>query len=108
MNAALAYLEAADAERDYSAINANAMWKLKENCMYCNHCLPCPVGIDIAATTRIADTAGYETNANIASEYEALSVKASDCTECGVCLERCPFGVDVIANMNRAAGIFGW
>ncbi len=107
MKAALAYLEAADAERDYSAINANAMWKLKGNCMYCNHCLPCPVGIDIAATTRIADTAEYEINANIISEYEALPVKASICTECGICSERCPFGVDVIANMNRVVDIFG-
>jgi len=107
MNAALAFLEATDEEKDYSAINANAMWKLKGSCMYCNHCLPCPVGIDIGTTTRITDTAGYEINDNIVSEYEALSAKASACTECGVCTERCPFGVDVIANMNRAVDVFG-
>ena len=107
MNAALAFLEATDEEKDYSAINANTMWKLKGSCMYCNHCLPCPVGIDIGITTRITDTAGYEINDNIVSEYEALSAKASACTECGVCVERCPFGVDVIANMNRAVDIFG-
>jgi len=107
MKAALAFLEAKDEEKDYSAINANAMWKLKGSCMYCNHCLPCLVGIDIGTTIRITDTAGYEINDNIVSEYEALSVKASACTECGVCVERCPFGVDVIANMNRAMDIFG-
>ncbi len=107
MKAALDFLEATDEEKDYSAIDANAMWKLQGSCMYCNHCLPCPVGIDIGKTTRITDTAGYEINDNIFSEYEALSVRASACTECGVCLERCPFGVDVIANMNRAVDIFG-
>lgn len=107
MNAALAFLEATEEEKDFSAINANAMWKLKGSCLYCNHCLPCPVGIDIGTTTRITDTAGYEINDNIVSEYEALSVKASACTECGVCMERCPFGVDVIDNMNRAMDIFG-
>ncbi len=107
MKAALDFLEATDEEKDYSAIDANAMWKLQGSCMYCNHCLPCPVGIDIGKTTRITDTAGYEINDDIVSEYEALSVRASACTECGVCLERCPFGVDVIANMNRAVDIFG-
>ena len=107
MNAALAFLEATDEEKDYSAINANTMWKLKGSCMYCNHCLPCPVGIDIGTTTRITDTAGYELNDSVISAYEALAVPGSACTECGVCIERCPFGVDVISNMNRAVDIFG-
>lgn len=107
MKAALAVLDATDEEKDYSSINVNAMWKLKGSCLYCNHCLPCPVGIDIGTTTRITDTAGYGINDNVVSEYEALSVKASACTECGVCLERCPFVVDIISNMNRAVDLFG-
>lgn len=107
MKAALSFLEATDEERDYSAINVNTLAKLKGNCQYCNHCLPCPVGIDIGTTTRITDTAGYELNDSIVSEYEALAVPASACTECGVCIERCPFGVDIISNMNRAVDIFG-
>jgi predicted aldo/keto reductase-like oxidoreductase len=40
------------------------------------------------------------------SYYAELKTKASDCTECGVCLERCPFDVDVIAKMREAAEIF--
>ncbi len=107
MKAALAFLEATDEEKDYSSIKVNSMWKLKGSCVYCNHCLPCPVRIDIGITTRIADTARYGLSDKIVSEYEELPVKASDCTECGLCLERCPFGVDVIANMARAAGLFG-
>ena len=107
MKAALAVLNATDEEKDYSSINVNAMWKLKGSCLYCNHCLPCPVGIDIGTTMRITDTAGYGINDNVVSEYEALSVKASACTECGVCLERCPFAVDIISNMNRAVDLFG-
>ncbi len=107
MKAALAYLDATDEERDYSAINLNSVWKLRGSCMYCDHCLPCPVGIDIGITTRITDTAGYEIGDNIIAEYEALPVKAADCIQCGDCVERCPFGVDVIANMARAVDIFG-
>ena len=107
MRAALAYLEATDEQKDYSAIDANAMWKLQRACMYCNHCLPCPEAIDIATTTRIADTASYSMDGNTITQYESLAVHASACTECGVCTDRCPFGVDVVANMRRATELFG-
>ena len=35
--------------------------------------------------------------------YAGFPVKASACVECGVCVERCPFGVDIIAKMREAA-----
>jgi len=104
---ALAYLEATDSEKDFSAIDTNSIWKLQGSCMYCNHCLPCPVSIDIAAVTRLADTARYAGYTRTTKEYEALPVQASACTECGMCTERCPFNVDVVCNMKRAAAIFG-
>lgn len=107
VQAALAFLEASDEEKDFSAINRNPLWKLKGSCMYCNHCLPCPVSIDIGAVTKLVDTAGLAMSSSVAAAYKALPVKASACTECGSCVERCPFGVDVIANMNRAVAIFG-
>ena len=104
---ALAYLEATDSEKDFSAIDTNSIWKLQGSCMYCNHCLPCPVSIDIAAVTRLTDTARYGGDSRIAAEYEAMPATASACTECGICTERCPFNVDVICNMKRATAIFG-
>ena len=107
MRTALAFLDAADKEKDYSSIDINSVWKLRGSCMYCNHCLPCPVGIDIGMTIRITDTAKYGTTDSVLSEYEALLSKASDCTECSVCVERCPFDVDIIANMIQAVDIFG-
>jgi hypothetical protein len=107
MRAALAYLDATNEQKDYSAIDANAMWKLLGACMYCNHCLPCPEAIDIAVTTRITDTASYSLDGTVAAQYEWLAVQASACTECGVCTDRCPFGVDVAANMRRAVELFG-
>ncbi len=107
MRDALAYLDATDEEKDFSAIHSNPMWKVQGNCMYCNHCLPCPVSIDIGALTKITDTADFAMSDAVAAEYEAMEVKASACTECGACMERCPFGVDVVTNMNRAVQIFG-
>jgi len=107
MRAALAYLDATDERKDYSGIDANALWKLRGACMYCNHCLPCPEAIDIAVTTRITDTASYSLDGTVTAQYESLTVQASACTECGVCTDRCPFGVDVVANMRRAVELFG-
>jgi hypothetical protein len=34
--------------------------------------------------------------------YENHSAKVSECTECGICMERCPFEVDVIEKMKQA------
>ena len=38
--------------------------------------------------------------------YAGFPVKASACVECGVCLERCPFDVEIIAKMREAAEVF--
>jgi predicted aldo/keto reductase-like oxidoreductase len=35
------------------------------------------------------------------AEYEAFPVKASNCIECGECLDRCPFNVDIIAKIRQ-------
>jgi predicted aldo/keto reductase-like oxidoreductase len=107
MKAALAYLDTTAQEKDYSDIDANALWKLRGACMYCNHCMPCPEAIDIAVTTRITDTASYSLDGTVTARYESLAVQASACTECGVCTNRCPFGVDVVANIRRAVESFG-
>jgi predicted aldo/keto reductase-like oxidoreductase len=42
----------------------------------------------------------------VAEWYEGFPVKASACIECGVCLERCPFDVDIITKMREAAAMF--
>jgi predicted aldo/keto reductase-like oxidoreductase len=105
---ALHYLEATDEEKDYrSAIESiPTIWR--GVCVGCGHCLPCPEGIEIGLVIWLAD----ETRGNIFSfdallnDYVKHKVKASDCTECGVCLERCPFEVDIIAMMREAVEIF--
>ena len=38
--------------------------------------------------------------------YAEFPVKSSACVACGVCLERCPFGVEIIAKMREAAALF--
>ncbi len=106
MKSALRYLDASEEEKDYTGKISKTKWNLKGNCMYCNHCLPCPQGINIAAVTRLLDAARSGLSDSLRSGYEKLGCKASDCVRCGVCMERCPFGVDILENMERAANIF--
>ena len=107
VEAALAYEGAGDAERDFSAIDANSLWKLQRRCVYCEHCLPCPAEIRIGALLKLLDVAEAGTAAAVAAAYESLAAHGGDCTACGICEERCPFGVPVAARMARAAEVFG-
>ncbi len=107
MREALTYLNSSDEEKDFSKTISSTSWDIRGSCMYCNHCLPCPAGIDIGAVTRLADSAGEGITDVVRQKYEQLKIKASECFKCGSCMERCPFGVDVISNMGRAVGTFG-
>lgn len=111
---AVRYLDASDEERDYSPIIAqfreDGKAGFKGNCLYCNHCLPCPSTINIAAVNKCLDVAKLDEKnipANVIEEYNALASHASDCVECGSCEERCPFSVEVRRNMKAAAALFG-
>jgi predicted aldo/keto reductase-like oxidoreductase len=102
----LSYVDATDAEKDYSEI-VKAFKEYKAGqCVYCNHCLPCPSNIDIGQVTRLLDTAQLGLTDNTKATHSELETRASKCTKCGACLSRCPFDVDVISNMVRAASLF--
>ncbi len=102
---AVAYYDATEAEKDYSGIYGNIASVSAGQCMYCNHCLPCPQNINIAEVTRLMDEAREEGKTDQA-RYAEQTGKASDCISCGQCESRCPFGVKIIDNMAKARQIF--
>jgi predicted aldo/keto reductase-like oxidoreductase len=110
---AVLYLEQSEEERDYSRIISGGIAADTREvplCLYCNHCLPCPARIDIAAVTRYTDIAALNEIAippTVIQHYKALERRGSDCFECGACEKKCPFKVKVIATMKKAAQIFG-
>jgi len=103
----LQFLEATDEAKDFSTIIEDFRQGLEGTCVYCNHCLPCPSEIDIAAVIRMLTTAQYSMSDQLWADYGALLVNASDCIECGDCMARCPFGVDVVSKMEQAVELFG-
>ena len=106
---ALQYLEMDDAARDYTPVLGTLRNDFRGNCVYCSHCQPCPMGIDIAAVNKYLDIAKLdEANVppSVRAHYDALSAKGSDCIACGICEARCPFDVPIIERMQQAAAMF--
>jgi uncharacterized protein len=116
LRGALSWYQADAAGRDYSAIVSNGLWRLEGRCMYCDHCLPCPAGIDVGVVTRCIDRAravrasdgpSAALPADLRAEYASLPAAAADCVECGDCVRKCPFSVDVVAAMREGRELFG-
>ena len=106
----LAYEEASETERDYAAaLAAFPKIRWEGHCMYCSHCQPCPMEIDIADVTKFLHLAKTqkEVPETVRSHYELLPHHAGECVQCGACEDRCPFKVAVRENMAEAAALFG-
>ena len=102
----MSYFETSEAERDYTDVLNSGKNDFKGSCVYCSHCQPCPVEIDIAAVCKYLDIARLDKNnipPSVKTHYQSLEHKADECTKCGNCEERCPFDVPVIENMAEAA-----
>lgn len=106
LEAALAYLQASEEEQAYTSLLPDFAEYRTGQCVYCNHCLPCPSEIDIGLTTRLLKKAEREMTREVQASYDEMAAKASDCIQCGDCMERCPFGADVISHMEQAASVF--
>ncbi len=107
LTATLAHVTADDAQRDYSRMLGQFEAPPTGECCYCNHCQPCLVGIDVGRTLRMSAAAASGVTESLAEEFESLPANPSICHECGACVARCPFGVDVIGELKTAAARFG-
>lgn len=107
LEAALSYLSASEAGRDFAPALADFAQYREGECVYCNHCWPCPAGIDIGQVMRLLDEGRSGSLAAARTAYAALEADGADCQECGACVERCPFGADPMAGMAQAAELLG-
>lgn len=67
-----------------------------EFCRGCGYCMPCTVGIQINQCNRMslmlrrASSAGW-----LSDHWQEEMEKVNDCIECGACLPRCPYGLNI-------------
>lgn len=107
----LAWCTVTKAERDYASVMSGMeKFTWQGHCMYCGHCAPCSVGIDIASVNKyynltVAQGVVPET---VRDHYSLLPHHASECIGCGQCEANCPFGVAIIEHMSLAAERFGY
>lgn len=102
----LKYPESTTKERDYSVIGQFTPEYAVGNCVYCNHCQPCPAGIDIGIVNKYYDLS-LAGDRMAASHYDKLAIKADACLKCGHCDKRCPFKVKQQEKMKTIAEYFG-
>lgn len=106
VRALLGFFEAAPEEKDYEILGTFTPKDAVGNCVYCNHCQPCPSGLQVGLINKYYDLAAAG-DTMAADHYEKLKKHASDCTGCGHCEERCPFQVRQSERMQRIGEYFG-
>ena len=102
----LKYFDQPEEALDYSIIGSFAPPEATGKCVYCNHCAPCPAGLDIGSINKFYDLAKLGDDMAKA-HYLALEKHASDCISCGHCNSRCPFSVDQMERMREIQAYFG-
>ncbi len=82
--------------------------KAETGCVYCGAC-SCPMEINIAKINELYDKAvkAGKVTPEIQAAYDALPKHASDCVECGSCMDKCPKGINIPEKMKAAAKLFG-
>ncbi len=111
MREALRYLHASLEEKQFTPLHEELKYRLRGQCVNCKHCLPCPQEINIPLVIHNLEYVEFYSGSHVSEQYNrelyaSLTVKASECIECDVCLERCPFDVDIIGKMHRAVEVF--
>lgn len=105
LQTALGYVTALPEERDYSVIGEFTPQDADGICVYCNHCQPCPKGLDIGLINKYYDLA-LAGDEMAAGHYKKLLLHAGDCVRCGHCEARCPFHVKQETRMKEIAQYF--
>ena len=78
---------------------------IKVGCTTCKYCMPCPFGVNIASNFKVYNTyAMYENKEELLNAINGLKDKgeyADSCKKCGVCLKKCPQGIDIPTKLSE-------
>lgn len=81
--------------------------RIKADCTACRYCMPCPSGVDIPGVMAALNAAEMWGDPNPwMCGYVTLAGKASNCTECGQCLDMCPQQLPIPDLMAEAVATF--
>lgn len=73
-----------------------------EFCRGCGYCMPCPADIEINNCARMSLLIRRAPSAaQLTEETQAKMRKIENCLHCGKCKEKCPYGLDTPALLER-------
>ena len=97
--------------------------KILVPCTTCDYCMPCPDGVNIPQNFAILNDLSQATNRirrfrtrrsykRLAGSEKELNKElangnASFCTECGICVEKCPQSIDIPNDLKKVHAILG-
>ena len=100
----------------YSALNDLEREEIKkirkeignDFCRRCGYCAPCTKGIDIAnCFVYELYYKKYNLKDWASERYKKMNAHASDCIECGACMKRCPYELNIIEKLKGVRKTFG-
>ena len=107
MGAALSFLNRPGkgfSEEEAKRLALKAHESVKDNCRVCGKCLPCPVRIDVPGVLRLELYARHYGLVDWAKrEFQRHKRAADQCTRCGECTKKCPYGIPAQELVLRAA-----
>ena len=71
-------------------------------CRGCGYCMPCTVGITINQCARMSQMVRRAPSELwLGEHWQAEMAKIDDCVECGLCMSRCPYGLEIPALLRK-------
>ncbi|MBQ1755558.1 MAG: aldo/keto reductase [Oscillospiraceae bacterium] len=71
-------------------------------CRGCGYCAPCTVGIVINQCARMSQMVRRAPSAAwLSPHWQAEMEKIDDCVDCGLCMTRCPYGLEIPALLRK-------
>lgn len=84
------------------AIDADREQLQGEFCRGCGYCMPCPASIEINNCARMSlMIRRAPSEAQLTEEMQAKMKKIEGCLHCGKCKEKCPYGLDTPALLEK-------
>jgi aryl-alcohol dehydrogenase-like predicted oxidoreductase len=86
----------------WARIDADRAALAGDFCRACGYCLPCPAGIPIPMAARMSLLLRRMPFQQFLQDgWRANMARIDDCTACGACRDRCPYGLDTPALLKK-------
>ncbi len=79
------------------------------NCTTCGYCMPCPEGVNIPFNLGLSNDHHIFHDQNAGFRYRMVlgeSERASNCTQCGQCLDKCPQQIPIPDELEHVVDLF--